>query len=149
MKSPEFGVKRTSHNQKTRQNVDENATDPRRHGVRLRRTKVHVQHDDSHTNTIDKDRLEMPVKSDHLCVIDFLYLNVSRIMVKRTNLPKRGTTKLVGGIISASKRKKTVNDSRIDMAKLTWPQHQKSRSYSIRLIKKSKVKTFSPESDGK
>jgi hypothetical protein len=44
-------------------------------------------------------------------------------MVKRTNLPRRGTTKLVGGIISASRRKNTVNDRRIDMAKLTWNHH--------------------------
>ena len=46
-------------------------------------------------------------------------LNVSRIIVKSTNLPNKGTTKLVGGIISANSRKNTVNDSRIEMAKLT------------------------------
>ena len=38
-------------------------------------------------------------------------LNVSRIMVKRTNFPNKGTTRDVGGIISASRRKNTVNDS--------------------------------------
>ena len=48
------------------------------------------------------------------------HLNVSRIIVKRTNLPKSGTTKLVGGIISASSKKNTVNDSKIDIAKLTY-----------------------------
>ena len=40
-------------------------------------------------------------------------------MVKRTNLPSSGTTRLVGGIISASSRKNTVSESRIDMARLT------------------------------
>jgi len=34
-------------------------------------------------------------------------------MVKRTNLPSRGTTREVGGIISASSKKNTVRDSRI------------------------------------
>ena len=47
------------------------------------------------------------------------YLNVSRIMVKRTNLPNKGTTSDVGGIISASKRKNTVNDSNILMERET------------------------------
>lgn len=55
------------------------------------------------------------------------HLNVSRIMVKSTNLPKSGTTKLVGGIISASKRKNTVNDRRIDMAKLTCHHQARNR----------------------
>ena len=31
-------------------------------------------------------------------------LKVSRIMVKRTNLPRRGTTREVGGMISANRR---------------------------------------------
>ena len=48
------------------------------------------------------------------------YLNVSRIMVKRTNFPNKGTTSDVGGIISASKRKNTVNDSNILMERETW-----------------------------
>ena len=47
-------------------------------------------------------------------------LNVSRIMVKRTNLPRRGTTREVGGMISARRRKNTVNESRIEMDKDTW-----------------------------
>ena len=47
-------------------------------------------------------------------------LNVSRIMVKRTNLPRRGTTSEVGGMISASRRKNTVRESRIEMDKETW-----------------------------
>ena len=49
-------------------------------------------------------------------------------MVKRTNLPKRGTTNDVGGMISASRRKNTVNDRRIDIAKLTCvAEESKSR----------------------
>ena len=47
-------------------------------------------------------------------------LNVSRIMVKRTNLPRRGTTREVGGMISARRRKNTVKESRMEMDKDTW-----------------------------
>lgn len=56
---------------------------------------------------------------------------MSRIIVKSTNLPKRGTTKLVGGIISASRRKNTVSDSRIDMAKLTCKSYKGKTSRSF------------------
>lgn len=48
-----------------------------------------------------------------------MYLKVSRIMVKRTNLPRSGTTSDVGGMISARRRKNTVNDSKIEMDRLT------------------------------
>ena len=48
------------------------------------------------------------------------YLKVSRIMVKRTNLPRRGTTREVGGMISANRRKNTVSESRMLMERLTW-----------------------------
>ena len=47
------------------------------------------------------------------------HLKVSRIMVKRTNLPRRGTTREVGGMISARRRKNTVRESRIEMDKET------------------------------
>ena len=47
------------------------------------------------------------------------HLNVSKIMVKSTNFPRSGTTKEVGGIISASKRKNTVSDSRMEIERLT------------------------------
>jgi len=47
------------------------------------------------------------------------YLNVSRIMVKRTNFPSSGTTNDVGGMISANKRKKTVKESKMEMERLT------------------------------
>lgn len=40
-------------------------------------------------------------------------------MVKSTNFPKRGTTNEVGGIISASSKKNTVSDSKIEILKLT------------------------------
>ena len=46
-------------------------------------------------------------------------LNVSRIMVKRTNLPRRGTTREVGGMISANRRKNTVSESRMLIERLT------------------------------
>ena len=51
-------------------------------------------------------------------------LNVSRIMVKRTNLPRRGTTREVGGMISARRRKNTVKESRMEMDKDTWTEGQ-------------------------
>jgi hypothetical protein len=49
----------------------------------------------------------------------FAYLNVSKIIVKSTNLPRRGTTREVGGMISANSRKNTVRDSRIEIDKDT------------------------------
>ena len=51
-----------------------------------------------------------------------IYLNVSRIMVKRTNFPRRGTTREVGGMISARRRKNTVRESRMEMDRETWCQ---------------------------
>lgn len=47
------------------------------------------------------------------------YLTVSRIMVNNTNFPNSGTTRDVGGIISANRRKNTVNDRRMEIDKLT------------------------------
>lgn len=41
-------------------------------------------------------------------------------MVKRTNFPRSGTTSDVGGMISASSKKNTVSDSRIEMERLTY-----------------------------
>ena len=40
-------------------------------------------------------------------------------MVNRTNLPSRGTTREVGGMISASRRKNTVRERRMEMDRLT------------------------------
>ena len=48
-----------------------------------------------------------------------IYLNVSNIIVKSTNFPNKGTTREVGGIISASSRKNTVNERRMLIDKLT------------------------------
>ena len=47
------------------------------------------------------------------------YLNVSRIMVNKTNFPSKGTTSDVGGIISANRRKKTVSERRMLIERLT------------------------------
>jgi hypothetical protein len=47
------------------------------------------------------------------------YLNVSNIIVNKTNFPSKGTTSDVGGIISASSRKNTVNESRMLIERLT------------------------------
>ena len=55
-----------------------------------------------------------------IVIINSSNLKVSRIMVKRTNLPRRGTTREVGGMISARRRKNTVRESRMEMDKETW-----------------------------
>jgi hypothetical protein len=47
------------------------------------------------------------------------YLKVSRIIVKSTNFPRRGTTREVGGMISANRRKNTVSESKMEMERLT------------------------------
>jgi len=39
--------------------------------------------------------------------------------VNKTNLPSKGTTSDVGGIISANKRKNTVSDSSMETERLT------------------------------
>ena len=54
-----------------------------------------------------------------LCKFQNNHLNVSSIMVKRTNLPSRGTTRDVGGIISAKSKKNTVRDNRMEIARDT------------------------------
>lgn len=56
--------------------------------------------------------------------LSITYLKVSRIIVKRTNLPRSGTTSDVGGMISASKRKNTVSDNRIEMDRLTYERQK-------------------------
>ena len=45
---------------------------------------------------------------------------VTRIMVNKRYFPNRGTARDVGGMISASSRKKTVSDSKIEMHRVTW-----------------------------
>ena len=46
--------------------------------------------------------------------------SVTSIMVKRRYLPRSGTARDVGGMISASSKKNTVSDSRMLMDKLTY-----------------------------
>ena len=50
---------------------------------------------------------------------DGINLKVSRIMVNNTNFPSRGTTKEVGGMISAKSRKNTVRERRMLIERLT------------------------------
>ncbi len=52
---------------------------------------------------------------------------VTRTMVKRRYLPSSGTAKLVGGMISASRRKNTVSDSRIEMHRVTFSPESEGR----------------------
>jgi hypothetical protein len=46
--------------------------------------------------------------------------NVTKTIVNNRYLPNSGTVKLVGGIISASNKKNTPNESMIDIDKLTY-----------------------------
>lgn len=102
----------SSHNQQPWKNVYEDSTHPRCHYVRLGRPKVYIEHHHSYTYT-------KKIYYDNSNNYKFSYLNVSRIIVNNTNLPSSGTTNDVGGIISASSRKNTVSDSRMDIDKLT------------------------------
>ena len=58
-------------------------------------------------------------------VVKQCYLKVSKIMVKSTNFPSSGTTSDVGGMISASSKKNTVSDSRMEMERLTWNEQER------------------------
>ena len=104
-------VWRPPHDQEPGQDVYEDSPDPGRHGVGLRGAEVNVEHHHRHTNTETSTSGTEGVRE--------IYLKVSRIMVKRTNLPRRGTTREVGGMISASRRKNTVSESRMEMERLT------------------------------
>ena len=44
---------------------------------------------------------------------------VTKTIVKRRYFPSKGTANDVGGMISASSRKNTVNDSKIEMQRVT------------------------------
>lgn len=46
--------------------------------------------------------------------------NDTRIMVNSKYLPSSGIASDVGGIISASSKKNTVNDTKIEMQSVTW-----------------------------
>ena len=59
-------------------------------------------------------------------------LKVSRIMVKRTNFPRSGTTSEVGGMISARSRKNTVRESKMFIERDTCNREiQKSSHFKI------------------
>ena len=68
-------------------------------------------------------------------------------MVKRTNFPRRGTTREVGGMISARRRKNTVKESRMEMDKDTW--QKKDEILNKTLCKEIIRITFSPLSEGR
>ena len=99
--------------EKAGKDVDEDLTDPGSHFVRLWTSEMNVEHENCHTDAEHYQNIiyfYFPRKTD---------LKVSRIMVKRTNLPRRGTTREVGGMISASRRKNTVRERRMLMERLT------------------------------
>jgi hypothetical protein len=102
----------SAHHQQPGKNVDEDAPDPRCHGVGLGGSEVNVEDHDGHAYTATEGVVMVMGRSK-------AYLNVSRIIVKSTNLPKRGTTREVGGMISAKSRKNTVSDKRMEIDKLT------------------------------
>ena len=51
--------------------------------------------------------------------------SVTRIMVKTRYLPSKGTASEVGGMISASSKKNTVSDTKIEMHSVTC--HHRNR----------------------
>ena len=73
---------------------------------------------------------------------DGINLKVSRIMVNNTNFPSRGTTKEVGGMISAKSRKNTVRERRMLMDRDTLV-------HSMVMMGQVNLLTFSPLSEGK
>ena len=118
--------------------MNEYSSDPRGHCVGLRRSEMHVQDDDCHTDTEKQnnsskylhilwlfDDMSNDKASSRTDIMKefalgkMSYLKVSKIIVNKTNFPSKGTTSDVGGMISASRRKNTVNDKRMLMDKLT------------------------------
>ena len=81
----------------------------------LRRPKMNIEDNDCDTDT--------ETLIGHYIILHLqpssLHLKVSRIMVNRTNFPSKGTTREVGGMISASRRKNTVRERRMLMERLT------------------------------
>jgi len=53
--------------------------------------------------------------------------SVTSIIVKRRYFPRRGTAKEVGGMISASSKKNTVNDRRMETVKVTFSPESEGR----------------------
>ena len=56
--------------------------------------------------------------------------NETNIIVNNKYFPSRGTAKDVGGIISASSKKNTVNESRMEIHKVTW----KKKVWNIHIV---------------
>lgn len=52
---------------------------------------------------------------------------VTNIIVKRRYLPRRGTARDVGGMISARRRKNTVNERRIETVSVTFSPESEGR----------------------
>jgi hypothetical protein len=55
---------------------------------------------------------------------------VTRIIVKRRYFPRSGTASDVGGMISANRRKKTVNESRMLMQRVTLKEGRKRERFN-------------------
>ena len=85
----------------------------------LRRPKVNIKDHNSDTYTASRHRKRHSCKIYCEKMSVLAYLNVSNIIVNRTNFPNKGTTRDVGGMISASKRKNTVRERRMLMDKDT------------------------------
>ena len=85
----------------------------------LRRPKVNIKDHNSDTYTASRHENNTHAKTKRKVMTVPAYLNVSNIMVNRTNFPNNGTTREVGGMISASKRKNTVSERRMLMDKDT------------------------------
>ena len=109
---------------------------------------MHIEDHDSNAYTVNKSTVFKLVPKMVISLKDICkYLNVSRIMVKRTNFPSKGTTSDVGGMISASKRKNTVNDSNMLMERETC--NIKCLNFPAKLHFPDFLRTFSPLSEGK
>ena len=92
--------------------MDKDPPDPGGHGVGLGGPEVNIEDNYGHTDAV------ITTTHSGWRIRIMLYLKVSKIMVKRTNLPNKGTTREVGGMISARRRKNTVSVSKMLMDKL-------------------------------
>lgn len=72
----------------------------------------------------------------------------TKIIVNSKYFPSKGTASDVGGIISARSKKNTVNDTKIEMHRVTWIRNYPI-SLEVELDVLQKKITFSPESLGK
>lgn len=52
--------------------------------------------------------------------------NVTKVIVNSKYLPSSGTANEVGGMISASSKKNTVNETRMELHNVTWNKYKKS-----------------------